>query len=143
MNADIINVVLAEYGLKETPGNADNPVILQMAVDCGFTGYQHDDTAWCSLLANWAALKAGYERSGKLNARSWLDIGEATDTPEIGDIVVLWRGAQDGWEGHVGFYINKDAGGVWLLAGNQSDMINISQLPVDRVLGYRKLKKAA
>lgn len=143
MNSDMIAIFLSVYGQKETPGTADNPFILQMAKDCGFTDYTHDSIAWCSLTANWVALKAGYERSKSLAARSWLTVGEATDAPETGDIVVLWRDDPKGSFGHVGLYINGHGSpAINIGAGNQGDMINIESFPVTRVLGYRRLAKA-
>src|SRR5436305_586721 len=106
MLTDIIVTALSQYGLKETPGAGDNPVIIQMARDTGFTEYNHDSIAWCSLFANWVAWKAGYHRSKNLAARSWLTIGEVVSSPGLGDVVVLWREQKEGPLGHVGFFIN-------------------------------------
>lgn len=141
MNADLIIFALSEYGLKETPGVADNPFILQMAKDCGFKDYVADSIAWCSLTMNWVALKCGYERSKSLAARSWLNIGEPVTEPELGDIVVLWRDDPHGAFGHVGLYVNKQEPVIYLLAGNQGDALNITGFNKNRLLGYRRLKK--
>jgi len=146
MNADIISAALTQYGLKETPGTADNQVILQMAKDAGFgADYKHDSIAWCSLFANWVAWKVAYERSKALNARSWLLVGEKVDEPQMGDAVVLWREDPKGDLGHIGFWIcNRLEGGkitVYLLAGNQGDQVCIEGFPISRVLGYRRLRK--
>lgn len=141
MNTDIIQIALSEYGLKEVAGDGNNPEILQMAKDCNFTGYTADSIAWCSLFANWCALKAGYERSKSLAARSWLNVGAYVNEPEIGDVVVLWRDDPHGGLGHVGFYINKTPTQIYLLAGNQGDQVCIEAFPMVRVLGYRRLSK--
>jgi len=145
MSLDIISTALGQYGLKESPGTADNPVILQMAKDCGFNDYIHDSIAWCSLLANWVAWKVAYERSKALNARSWLLIGEPTEAPEQGDVVVLWRDDPKGAFGHVGFWIcSRLEDGkiiVYILAGNQNNEVCIEGFPIARVLGYRRLRK--
>lgn len=63
-------VALSQFGIKEISGKEDNPEVLKYFDDIGFDGDKlKDETAWCSAFANWCALKAGYEMSGKLNAR--------------------------------------------------------------------------
>lgn len=141
MNLDLISIALSQYGLKEMPGVADNPVILQMAKDAGFKDYDHDSISWCSMFTNWTAFKAGYQRSNSLAARSWLTIGVSTDKPELGDIVVLWRDSPQSWKGHVGFFIREDTKYVYMLGGNQGDMVNIEDFDKNRVLDYRRLSK--
>jgi hypothetical protein len=75
MNLQLIQIALQEYGEQSLPGQPDNPDIMQMAKDCGFTDYVHDSISWCSLFMNWVALKAGYGRTNSLLARSWLTAG--------------------------------------------------------------------
>lgn len=141
MNLDLISIALSQYGLKEMPGVADNPVILQMAKDCGFKDYTHDSTSWCSLLVNWVCFKGGYQRSLSLAARSWLTVGVEVQQPEQGDVVVFWRDSPQSWQGHVGFYINLINPYVYSLGGNQGDMVNIEGFDSKRVLAYRRLQK--
>lgn len=141
MNLELIAVALSEYGLKEVPGTGDNPRILEMAKECGFTDYVHDSIAWCSLFANWVCFKAAYQRSKSLAARSWLEIGESTDDPNQADVVILWRDDPKGPFGHVGFPIKRDNVLQYILAGNQGDMVNIEGFGLSRVLDYRKLSK--
>lgn len=141
MNLDLISIALDQYGLKETPGPANNPVIMQMAKDCGFKEYTHDSVAWCSLFCNWIAFKGGYQRSLSLAARSWLTVGVEVQEPKQGDIVVLWRESPQSWMGHVGFYVNTVKPYVYMLGGNQGDMVNIEGFDLKRVLAYRRLEK--
>lgn len=141
MNLDLISKALSQYGLKETPGPADNAVILQMAKECGFKDYNHDSISWCAMFASWVAFKAGYQRSLSLAARSWLTVGVEVEKPEQGDIVVLWRDSPQSWQGHVGFYVNSIKPYVYMLGGNQGDMVNIEGFGLNRVLAYRRLKK--
>lgn len=138
---DILTLALSKYGLTEIPGEDNNPEIVQMFKDIGHGWVQSDETAWCSAFINWCALKKGYEFSGKLNARSWLDVGEVVLEPNVGDVAVLWRVKPDSWKGHVGLFINKTDTHIYLLGGNQGNQVNISAYPVGRVLGYRKLRK--
>ena len=75
--------------------------------------------------------------TGKLNARSWLDIGMETNNPQPGDVVVLWRESKNSWKGHVGFYINRVDDEIFILGGNQDNQVKISGYPSSRLLGYR------
>ncbi|WP_452602925.1 TIGR02594 family protein [Pontimicrobium sp. MEBiC06410] len=138
----IINTALSEYGVKEIIGSKDNLRILKYFNEIGFNGSKlHDETAWCSAFANWVAKTAGYEHSKKLTARSWLTVGESTNTPKIGDIVVFWRESPKSWKGHVGFFIKQTKNYVYVLGGNQRNMVCIKAYAKSRVLDYKKLKK--
>ena len=139
---DILITALSQYGVKERPGAADHPQILNYFDTLGFDGAKlHDETAWCSAYANWVAKMAGYEYSGALTARSWLSIGTSTDTPEPGDVVVLWRESPKSWKGHVGFFIKETKRYVYVLGGNQRNSVCIKAYPKERLLDYKKLSK--
>lgn len=97
---------------------------------------------WCAAFANSVLKQVGLPGTGSLMARSFLNIGEATKSPEVGDIVVLSRG-NNANSGHVGFYAGKDeAGRIKVLGGNQNDTVTVSSFPTSQVLGYRKPPKA-
>lgn len=139
MNLQLVQIALSKYGVGSIPGSADNPEILKMAKDCGFTDYTHDDIAWCSMFLNWVAWKAGYSRSNSLAARSWLLIGQEVTAPEMGDIVIFWRGAPDGPYGHAGIFIGARNGVIFVLGGNEGGMVQIEAFGPTRLLGYRRL----
>lgn len=130
-------------GVREVPGKEHNPVIVRWLRRLA-TWIHDDETAWCSAFVNHCASEAGYECSGKLNARSWLDVGEKVPLSESrkGDVFILWRGTKDGWQGHVAFldHYNPTRGLVYLLGGNQNNEVNITAYPVGRVLGVRRLR---
>lgn len=134
-----IEIALGEYGVSGIAGVENNPRILKYFSDIGATYIHDDETAWCSAFANWVMLQAGLPRSGKLNARSWLDVGIAVATPHIGDVVVLWRVSKASIYGHVGFYIGEDANGIYMLAGNQDNAVKIKYQPKSQLLGYRHI----
>ena len=135
-------LALSQYGVGEFDGVADNPEIIKYFDALGYDGQRlKDETAWCAAMANWALKTAGFEHSGKLNARSFLNVGEAVETPEIGDIVVFWRVAKNDWRGHVGFYISEDANWIYCLGGNQGNSVNITSYSKRRLLGYRRVEK--
>ena len=137
----LIERALGEYGVMEIPGHMDNPDILKYFHEIGHEWVEHDETAWCSAYVNWVAKKEGCEYTGKLNARSWLDVGEIVLNFQLGDVAILWRENPSSWKGHVGFPIRKEGDTIWLLGGNQTNMVRISPYPYNRVLGYRRLDK--
>lgn len=139
----IIEIALSQYGVKEIPGDQDNPQILKYFDDMGFDGKKlKDETAWCSIFLNWVAMKSGLPYSGKLDARSWLKIGRKVENPQLGDVVVFWRGNPDSWMGHVGFYIRETKNWIYVLGGNQSNQVKIAAYPKKRLLEYRRLQEA-
>ena len=121
----LLNIALGEYGVREIRGAKHNPRILEYFKEIGHEWVKDDETAWCSAFINWCALKAGVERSGKLNARSWMDIGKEVSKPKIGDLVIFWRESPASWKGHVAIYINSTEKAVFVLGGNQNNSVNI------------------
>jgi len=138
---EILLEFLRYYGTKEVVGKEHNPKILAMFTEIGYDWIKDDETAWCSAALNYVCKKLGYERSGKLDARSWLKTSVLVLKPTLGDIVVLWRESPDSWKGHVGLYIAEDKDLIYVLGGNQKNMIDISAYPRNRLLGYRQVKK--
>jgi len=129
------------YGLKEIAGPGHNAEIVKFFKEIGFDWVKDDETAWCSAALNYFCKKLGFERSGKLDARSWLKVGTKVDKPKFGDVVVYWRDDPASWKGHVGLYISEGDGLIYTLGGNQGNMLQISIYRKDRVLGYRRLSK--
>ena len=129
-------------GVKEIPGKQHNPTILNWLRRLQVSVFD-DETPWCSTFVNFCALEAGYERSGKLNARSWLDVGWKVPTQEAreGDVVIFERGTS-GWEGHVAFLVSYDRqrGKMVCLGGNQSNAVNHSTYSTSKLLGVRRLR---
>ncbi|MBU0778031.1 TIGR02594 family protein [Patescibacteria group bacterium] len=138
---EMLKLALSFYGLKEIPGEENNPKILKFFKEIGQGWVQDDETSWCSSYINWCAYKTGMEYTGKLDARSWLRVGYGVVDPSLGDVVVYWRDKPNSWKGHVGLFINKQGSEIYTLGGNQSNMVNISPYPLNRLLGYRRLKK--
>ena len=138
----LLKTALSQYGIKEISGNVHNPVIVNYAKEIGMSWVATDEVPWCSIFMNWCAFKAGYIRSNKADARSWLRVGEETTEPEVGDVVVFKRGTS-AWEGHVGLFISEEDGYVNVLGGNQSDSVKIAKYSKGNLLGYRRLTKIA
>ncbi len=134
-----IEIALQEYGITEHIGGRHNPRILQYFKDIGHQWVNDDEKAWCSAFANWVMGKAGYPTSGKLNARSWLKVGDSSRLPELGDIVVFWRESKQSWKGHVGFFVaySEDEKHIYVLGGNQNNRVCVKAYPTYRLLGFR------
>lgn len=90
--------------------------------------------AWCGAFVNAMLGKTGYTKSNSNHARSFLRYGVATRLPSKGDIVVLGS--------HVGIfeeYIYRNGRKfVAVLGGNQSNRVQVSYFPANRVLSYRR-----
>ncbi|MGB0871488.1 MAG: TIGR02594 family protein, partial [Flavobacteriales bacterium] len=127
---------------KEIKGTRHSQRILKYAKESGFGWVSEDETAWCSIFMNWVAKKASLKHSGKANARSWLNVGQAVNIPEPGDVVVYWREAINSWKGHVGIFMGFSANGerIYTLGGNQKDSVCITAYSADKLLGFRRLK---
>tara|TARA_B100001109_G_scaffold248148_1_gene238662 strand:- start:3741 stop:4331 length:591 start_codon:yes stop_codon:yes gene_type:complete len=137
----LLTLAMQELGVKEISGPEDNPTIVNYAKESGFDWVNDDETPWCSIFVNWCAKKANLKGTNKANARSWLTIGSAVDFPELGDVVVYWRGSVDSWQGHVGFFIGYDQSGdrIYTLGGNQGNQVSITAYPASKLLGFRRL----
>lgn len=128
-----------EWGVKEIYGKKHNPRVLEYHASTG--GFDTDEVAWCSSFVNWCIAKAGVRGTRKANARSWMNWGVATNNPQIGDIVVFYRGKKSGWMGHVGFYAGERGGKILVLGGNQNNSVCYQYYGKSKLLGYRKLKE--
>lgn len=128
------------YGLKEIVGKNHNPQIIEFFHELGYD-INNDETPWCSAILSYICIKSGYEFNKYLNARNWLNIGKKITNPKLGDIVIFWRIKKDGWQGHVGIFINKIGHTIYTLGGNQNNQFNIKGYSDSKLLGYRRLGK--
>lgn len=134
----------SHYGLQERPGNADNPVILDMAKLVQATAYKYDSVPWCGLFMAWVCINAPKPKgNAALWALNWADVGTPVDRTKInfGDVITLQR-KQGGKVigGHVTLYIASDgAGGFWGLGGNQGDAVNIKRFARSQIYRARRL----
>ncbi len=131
-------IALAEEGIKEFPGNDDNPRIIEYLKSTNLRApyNSRDETPWCSAFANWCIERAGYEGTDSAWARSWASWGKNLPTPRRGCIVVFTRPPNPA-EGHVGFYFGETSTQIKVLGGNQSDAVNVKGYAKSRLIGYR------
>jgi len=109
-----------------------------------FLGVDPSRTEWCAAFMNAILSKHNIPGSESVSeypllAKSFLYWGETVNEPEVGDVVIFSRG-NEGWQGHVAFYISesKDGKYYYVLGGNQSDMINIEKYSKRKLLGIRR-----
>ena len=140
--AKIIDVSASQYGVKEYEGRSHNPSVLKYFKETGHSHIKNDETSWCAAYMNWCAKKAALPYSKSLLARSWLKLGKKIEVPQVGDIVVFWRGSKSSWEGHVSLflYMDKPNNQIYCLGGNQDDGVCVAPYPIDQILGYRRIK---
>lgn len=123
-------------GLKEFQ-TGDNPKILQWAKLLGppiDTEYNADSIPWCGLFVAYVLSQVGIIGSDQpLWAKSWAAYGFKLLEPAFGCIIVFTR--QGG--GHVGFYIGENSQYYFVLGGNQSDSVSITQIDKSRAIAFR------
>lgn len=123
------------YGVKETIGDGDNPVILDWAKECGIVGYKNDELPWCGLFVAVVAKRAGKKiPENPLWARNWSQWGESSPK-ELGAVLVFSRGSG----GHVGLYVGEDKDCYHVLGGNQSDSVCVTRIRKDRLIACRSM----
>ena len=102
------------------------------------------ELAWCAAFVNSSLQQAGVQGSGSNLARSFLNVGTATDAPQRGDLAVFSRGNPNGPFGHVGFYDGTEPDGrIRVLGGNQSGAVNFKPMDANRLLGFRRVGDGA
>ena len=111
------------------------------------TGVDPVRTEWCAAFVNSVLeesdIKSNNDHAYPLTARAFLDWGQKVSKKDIkpGDIVIFPRGNQ-GWQGHVGFYIKTQVVNgqefYYILGGNQNNKVSIVSYPARRALGIRR-----
>lgn len=130
-----------EYiGIAEWPGAKHNPAVVEMFAKVGHDWVEDDETPWCAAFVGAVLAGLGLPHTGKLNARSYMGWGAEVRMQDArpGDVVVLWRGSQTSWQGHVAFLVRFDGDRVVLRGGNQGNGVTDAPYPRDRILGIRR-----
>lgn len=135
-------------GVKELPGDADNPHIMEFFRTCGHSWVNSEETPWCSAAMNAWCRDLGMPSTGSLRARSWLEVKSndeykvvtinSIDDLEIGDLVVLWRGKRNGSLGHITLNASLHGGRMNGLGGNQSNQVKVKGYPKYRFLAGKR-----
>lgn len=124
-------------GLKEYPGNANNPTILGWAKGLGTKlmgiAYGADSVPWCGLFVGHCMKSAGLPTAPvAVRASSWSTWGVACK-PVPGAVVVFQRPGG----GHVGFLVGQNATAFRVLGGNQGDSVSETWIEKSRAVAVR------
>lgn len=134
----ILLAALADYGLREVPGAANSPRILEMAFEAhAGSYYKNDATPWCALAMTSWAIKAGFTPpADPLAAGHWAKFGTpvAIGDAALGDVLVMERVGGN----HVTMYVGEDAHNFYGLGGNQGDCVCIAAFPKVRITHIRR-----
>lgn len=139
-NDAILEAAGTYLGLSEWPGAKQNPRILEMFAAVGHGNIEDDETAWCAAFVGSVLSSLGLPHTGRLNARSYANYGQAVRTQDArpGDIAVLWRNSPSSWQGHVGIFVRFEEGKVVLRGGNQGNAVTDQAYPMDRIVAIRR-----
>jgi len=119
---------LKEIGTAEIGSSNDGPAIARYRslAKCGSPG-----DPWCAIFANAALESVGIPGTKSPSSQSF-----RTDTdyiqlsaPTLGALAVFWRGSPSSGLGHVGFYRGELGNNLWILGGNENNMVQIEALP--------------
>jgi len=124
------------YGVTETIGPKDNPVIMGWAKEVGVENvYTADSIPWCALFVSVIMHRAGREVVNQtLWALNWNNFGVKVNQPMLGDVLTFSRNGG----GHVGIYVGEDTAAYHVLGGNQGDKVCIVRIGKDRLSQARR-----
>lgn len=127
-----MNEAARHLGEKEIPGKLHNPRIVRWTRELG-GWWSDDETPWCGTFVAWCLRASGFEPPRHwYRARAYAEWG-APVTPRVGAIAVFGRKGG----GHVGFIVGESASDLYILGGNQGNMVNISPIAKDRLISCR------
>ena len=127
-----IQIARSYIGLKEGPGEADNPTVVAMYAKAGHPEVKHDAVPWCAAFVGAVLRTAGLASTGSLWALDYAKWGIKLSHPVVGAVATKKR---DGG-GHVFFVVGYDAGHVYGLGGNQGDKVSIVSFPRSIINSY-------
>jgi uncharacterized protein (TIGR02594 family) len=138
-NQPVLEAAGEYLGLQEWPGAKHNPQIVAMFEAVGHSGHG-DEVPWCAAFVGAVLASLGLPHTGKLNARSYQTYGASVKPQDArpGDIVVLWRGSPNSWQGHVGFFVRYDGDKVVMRGGNQGNKVSDAPYPVGQIIAIRR-----
>jgi uncharacterized protein (TIGR02594 family) len=125
-----------EIGTREEGNNSGAAIArYRQLAQCG-----EDHDPWCAIFVN--AMFAlcnppvpGTRSSSSQSFRSNENFVRLAG-PAAGAVVVFWRISPNSGKGHVGFYRGETASSVYVLGGNEGDMVQIEPMSKNQLIGY-------
>lgn len=134
----VMSIAFSQIGVTEW-SQGENKEVIKYFHETGNTNITNDETAWCAVYVNWCLMKSGFQGSNSIVARSFMKYGYSVTKPKYGDLVVFWRYSPNDWRGHVGFYLGENDREIYVLGGNQKNMVNVDTYSKKQFLGYRRI----
>lgn len=118
---------LHEVGVRELPENRGPDI--RRYIELAKAGHEGDP--WCAIFANAAFEANGIPGTDSASSQSFRHSARFVQLagPALGAVVVFWRGTRNSGLGHVGFYRGEAGDRVYILGGNEGDMVQIEPLP--------------
>ena len=119
-------------GVKEVPGSAGHPRILEMYDNAGLAHGTDDDQSWCGCALGTWLKEADYPVPANFyGAKQFETYGRKLDTFQPGAICVFYRTKlrERDWRRHVTIGIEETATHIKCLGGNQGDAVSIRSFP--------------
>lgn len=138
MPSNPVILALTFYGESPIKGPVDDPEIVQFLKATSFPGPFHDEVPWCSAFLVWIFKQCRIQNNANAAALSWMQFGVHSDQPVLGDVVVLGWPKEGPTHHHVGLFIREVLDGVYVLAGNQNNTVDIALWKKADVLSYRR-----
>ena len=129
---------LLMYGESPIAGPKANQHLLDFLAATSYPKGTSDEVPWCSAFLVWIFQQCGIKTNATAAAISWLGFGSQISEPVIGDVVVLGWPVSGPINHHVGLFIREVADGIYILAGNQDNTVDIALWKKQDVLGYRR-----
>jgi uncharacterized protein (TIGR02594 family) len=130
----VYDIAYKEKGVSEIVGAKDNPRIVEYHKATTLPpGYLHDEVPWCASFVSWCLEQAGLKSTNDASAISYAKYGTKLDVPTKGCICVFSREGGN----HVAFFDHQIGNDIYVLGGNQSNMVCIKAEPKSRLLGFR------
>lgn len=137
----MIQNALRYLGQKEIPGPQSNTVIMNMAKEMQVHNiYTNDDISWCALFQSYICKISNkpmpYKAYQVLRAASFTTWGNKVEKGDekLGDILVFKRPGGN----HVGMYIAESDKTFFVLGGNQSNAVTITEITKGRLIACRR-----
>ena len=119
-------------GVKEIPGAEDNPYIVEAHGHTSLAA-KDDETPWCSSIVCLWMEKSGIRSTRSAAAASWRTWGRELEHGIPGCVVVMTRTGGN----HVGLYLGEDSQGVYMVGGNQDNMVCVRRYPWSLITNFR------
>jgi len=132
---------LTLYGTSADADQEQHAKINDFLIDAGFPQEDIDNPPWCAAFLNAVLHRSGLPVTNSLAAESFLQWGEPTTIPMLGDVVVFQWTKNIGGGHHVGFVCAVYPTIVYVLGGNEDGMVEIKGYDPKYVMQYRRLEK--